>query len=487
MSNQTEAVAAARRHREANGATLLGEFAALLALRNVSRDLAAVRANADAIHTMFGRRGTEVDVIELPDAAPLVLGRVDVGAARTIGFYVHYDGQPVEPSDWTFAPFTPTLCTAALGDGGTPRPLPEPGEAIDGEWRLYARSAADDKAPMLAMAAALDAIGAVGIRPTANLVFMFEGEEEIGSPHLPEYMEQNRDRLQADVWLICDGPVHQTRRPQLVFGVRGISELEITVYGPNRALHSGHYGNWAPNPALRLAQLLASMKDDEGNVVVAGFNDSTAPVTAADEAAIAALPDNDGALRSELGLAATDAGGASHALRMLLPSLNVRGLASGGVGSQAANVVPAEATASIDVRLAPGNDPDGMLDLVEAHIRLQGYHIVREDPDAATRTAHAKLARVTRTAGYRGARMPVADPIAQELLRAASTAAGTDVIAMPTLGGSVPLHHFTELLGAPVVITPIANHDNSQHAADENLRIANLWYGVDLMAALMTM
>ena len=442
MSTAT-AVAAARSHRDAHGHDIVAEFASLLALPNVSRDLADVRANASAIRGMFERRGVDVDVVDMPGVAPLVLGRLDVGADRTVGFYVHYDGQPIDPAEWTYPPFEPTLCSAALSDGGTPLPLPGQGQEIDGEWRIYARSASDDKAPMLAMATALDAIAGAGLRPTANLVFLFEGEEEIGSEHLPEYLRTYRDRLGADVWLICDGPVHQTRRPQLVFGVRGFAELEITVYGPNRALHSGHYGNWAPNPALRLAQLLASMKDDEGRVAVAGFEDTTAPVTPGDRAAVAALPDNDAAMRSEFGLGATDAGGAPHAMRMLVPSLNVRGLSSGGVGDQAANIVPAEATASIDIRLAPGNDPDAMLDLVEAHVAAQGYHIVRGEPTAEERLANPRLARITRRPGYPGARMPVDDPIARSLLKAAGAAAEEEVIAMPTLGGSVPLHHFT--------------------------------------------
>ncbi len=476
----TELLDAVRAHRHAHGAAILRAFVDLLALPNVSRDLDDVRANAVAIAELLRKRSVEVELLALPGAAPVVAARLDVGAERTVGIYAHYDGQPVEPAEWTYPPFRPTLCA-----GGRPRPLPGDGEAIDDEWRLFARSAADDKAPVIALAAALDGLSAAGAAPAANLAILFEGEEEIGSPHLPAYLAGHRDRFAADVWLICDGPVHPSGRPQVAFGVRGVTEVEITVYGPARPVHSGHYGNWAPNPALELARLVATMKNGGGNVEVAGFYDDTAPLTDGDLEAIAALPDDDDRQRHELALGATEAGGAALAERLMLPSLNLRGIAAGGVGDQAANVVPASATASFDVRLALGDDPVAMLDRVENHVREQGYHVVHDEPDAATRRAHPRVARVMRRPGYPAVRTPVASPVGGWALGAAAAAAGEPAVALPTFGGSVPLHSFVSELGAPVVITPFANHDNNQHAADENLRLGNLWYGVDLMAALL--
>ncbi|MGH9464286.1 MAG: M20/M25/M40 family metallo-hydrolase, partial [Thermoanaerobaculia bacterium] len=172
---------------------------------------------------------------------------------------------------------------------------------------------------------------------------------------------------------------------------------------------------------------------------------------------------------------------------LLLPSLNLRGLASAAVGDKAANVIPTEATASLDLRLVAGNDPERMLDLVEEHIRAQGYLIVRQPPDAATRRAHARIARVLREGGYPAARTPMDSPIAGQVIAAARQVAGEELLLVPGLGGSLPLYLFTELLAAPAVIVPIANHDDNQHAADENLRLANLWYGVDLFASLLSM
>ena len=501
-------VKAARAFRETKGAEILAEYAELLALPNVADDAPNIRRNAAWIRDALARRGVAAEVYELagqPAVPPIVFGELKApGARRTLGIYVHYDGQPVDPAQWATPPFTPTLLTGPRSAGGTPRPLPKPGEAIDPEWRIYARSASDDKAPIPALLAALDALRGApsgpGRKPeqvplTSNILFFFEGEEEAGSTHLRQYFEAYRERLGLDrveAWLICDGPVHQSRRPQLVFGVRGVTGLEVTVYGPGRGLHSGHYGNWAPNPAQRLAELLASMKDDDGTVQVAGFYDSTAPLGEAERAALAALPSPDEDLRRELGLApgateGSDQRGRALAERLLLPSLNVRGFASGNVGREAQNTIPATATASLDLRLVRGNDPEAMLELVEAHIRAQGYHIVREDPDPATRLAHPKIAKVVRETGYPAARTDLGLPIARQVAAAAERAAGEPVLLVPSLGGSLPLYLFTDLLARPTLIVPMVNHDNNQHAPDENLRLANLWYGVDLMAALLTM
>jgi acetylornithine deacetylase/succinyl-diaminopimelate desuccinylase-like protein len=234
-------VDAARAWHSRHGARLLAEFAELLAIPNVAAQPAGLRSNAELIRSRLAARGAQTRLVERPGVPPAVLGTLNVpGAKRTLGLYLHYDGQPVEPADWTFPPFEPTLTTGALFDGGRSRPLPAADEKIDPEWRIYARSSGDDRAPVAALTGALDALETAGIARTANLVFFFEGEEEIGSPHLGELMEDAAETLATvDLWLICDGPLHTTRRPQLVFGVRGYTELEITVYGANRYLHSG--------------------------------------------------------------------------------------------------------------------------------------------------------------------------------------------------------------------------------------------------------
>lgn len=484
----TDTVERVRSYRRAHEAAILGEFRELLAIPNVASDTGNIRNNADWIAAALEARGVSTEIWTSGDAPPAVFGELrPKGAKRTLGIYVHYDGQPVDADRWTTPPWSPVLLTASLEDGGVERRWPEAGESVDPEARIYARSAGDDKAPIAAILAALDGLRFAGAQPTSNLVFLFEGEEEAGSDHLGDYFREHREDLAVDLWLIADGPVHQSRKPQLVFGVRGYTGFDITVYGATRYLHSGHYGNWAPNPAQELAALLAGMKDSSGRVTIADFYADTAAITDADRAAIARLPDYDSVLRRELGLHTTEAGNAPLAERILLPSLNVRGMESGAAGAAARNVIPTRATASLDIRLAKGDRPEAMLDRVEAHIRAQGYVIVREDPDTEARLAEPRIAKVIRRSGYPAVRTTLDHPAVAPVRKAMRRAAGEEVLMVPTLGGSLPLYLFVELLNAPVVIVPIANHDDNQHAPDENLRLANLWYGIDLMGALLTL
>lgn len=485
----------ARAYREAHEPELVRDFAELLSYPNVARDSVNIRRTAAYIRDELAAVGVAAELLEVPGAPPVVYGTLTApGATRTLGLYVHYDGQPVNPDEWTHEPFEPTLYTRAMEAGGTPLPLPADGQAVDPESRLYARSAGDDKAPIAAILPVLRSFQDAGVRPTSNLVFLLEGEEEAGSPHLQEYLETYRDRFDpVDVWLFFDGPAHQSGRPQLTFGVRGSMGMEVTVYGAARNLHSGHYGNWAPDTPLVLADLLRTMKDPfTGKVLIDGWYDTVEPLGDEERAALAALPAYDEELKRELGILWTEGAPATLAERLLLPSLTIRGMTAANTGRLATNVIPNEATAALGIRLVKGNDPAHLRDLVEAHVRGQGYHVVREDPDMETRLRHPKIAKVTGGDGYPAARSSMSDPRVREVIAAAGEAADRafgdgSLVLTPALGGSLPLYLFTDVLGKPFVNVPVANHDNNQHAADENLRIANLWYAIDLYAALLTM
>jgi acetylornithine deacetylase/succinyl-diaminopimelate desuccinylase-like protein len=484
-----DSVDAARAYYNANAGRIMAEYAEFLSLPNRAYDEQDIRRNAEWLREALTRRGVTVEILEVPGAPPVVYGTLDAAGGRkgrrTIGFYAHYDGQAVVPEKWAQSPWQPTLYTAAIEAGGRPRPFPKDGERIDPEWRLYARSASDDKAPFIALLAALDAMHEAGVALETNVVFFMEGEEEAGSRHLGDYMDRYRDKLEADVWLIFDGPTHQSGRPQLVFGVRGVTGLDITIYGANRYLHSGHYGNWAPNPGMMLAQLLASMKDENGRVLVDGFYDTTEPPGPAEIEAAKSLPDIDDDLRKNFGLAATEADNAPYLDRLMIPSLNVRGIESGAVGEKARNVIPSEAEVSIDIRLVKGNDPADMLEKVEAHIRRQGYYIVRTEPTGDERLAHEKIARVNPRGGYRATRTAMDDPIVAWVEARARAAAGEELILLPTMGGSLPRYLFEDKLGKPIVIVPIVNYDNNQHGPNENLRMGNLEYGVLVIASIL--
>jgi acetylornithine deacetylase/succinyl-diaminopimelate desuccinylase-like protein len=460
------AAAAAHQWRAAHEQAILAEFTGLLAIPNLASDGPNIRRNAVAVSAILEKRGVKTRLLEVPGAPPVVFGEIDTpGASRTVIFYAHYDGQPLDPKEWATPPWQPML-----RDG-----------------RIYARSASDDKAPIIAIATALDALKAAGIPLRSNIKFVFEGEEEAGSPHLASILAKYKDLLASDVWLICDGPVHQSRRQQIVFGARGITQLDITVYGPKRELHSGHYGNWAPNPAMMLARLLASMKDDNGRVTIGHFYDGIQPLSETERRAVAEAPDVDRDLMRELWLGGTEGGGKKLVELLNLPSLNIRGMSAARTGAQASNVIPASATASIDIRLVKGIDHDAAAARVIEHVRKQGYYIVDRDPDAQTRLSHAKVAKVVvEPGGYNAARTSMDLPISQLVLRTAESARGP-VIKLPTMGGSVPLYMIEETLHAPTITVPIANHDNNQHSFDENIRLENLWDGIDLLAALLAM
>ena len=482
-----DAVAVARAYRQAHEVEILQLFSELLRRPNYGGNLEDITALAAYLEAQFEARGAAMELLRLPDVPPLIYGEIMVpGATRTLGIYVHYDGQPATGPDWVNDPYEPVLYSGRMDLAGEPISMPAPGEPVDPNWRIYARSASDDKAPLPALLTALDALQGAGIPLSSNIKFLFEGEEELGSTHLADYIEAYGDRLGVDLWLFCDGPVHQTGAPQIVFGVRGVTGLDLTVYGPARPLHSGHYGSWAPVPGQMLAQLLASMKDADGNVVVAGFYDSVEPLGRGEREALERLPRPDEQLRADLGIGWTEGEG-SLTERLLLPALTVKGIASGSVGAEARNVIPDRAEAALGLRLVKGNDPEHMLDLVEAHIERQGFHIVREDPDMAMRARFPKLVKVIRGGGYPAARTDMGLAVVEEVVDAVRAATDQTVLMVPALGGSLPLYLFTENMGAPALILPIANHDNNQHASNENIRLANLWYGIDLYASLLTM
>ncbi len=474
-----------RAYRLSREHAILRELVEFLSIPNLSSDREAIRRNAEFLRAMLERRGVRAEILEVDDAPPAVYGELLVPNARhTIVFYAHFDGQPVDPAQWASDPWMPVLRDRPLEQGGrviswSSLPVPVPGE-----WRLYARSASDDKAPILALLVALDALRAAQIPLSVNVKFFFEGEEEAGSPHLRAILQKYADRLKADAWVLCDGPVHQTRRQQVYFGARGIVDLELTVYGPVRPLHSGHYGNWAPNPAALLAHLLASMRQEDGRIRIPGFYDDVRPLTESERRALAEVPDIDEQLRQELGLAWSEGDGQRLVELILMPALNVRGLRAGHVGEMAQNAIPTEATASIDFRLVPDQTPEGVRRRVEDHIRRQGFFIVSHAPSVEERRRHPKIVRLAWGPGYPPARTLMDLPIARALVRLIEEAVGAPIVKMPSLGGSIPMHLFQEVLGAPVIGVPIVNHDNNQHGANENLRIQNLWDGIEIYAVL---
>ena len=480
-----------REYRVANEHRLLNEFIRLLSIPNVASDTPNIRKNADYLVAEMQERGLKPRLLEAADkrVPPVVYGEWNTpGAGKTVIFYAHYDGQPADPKQWSTDPWKPTLYSAPMEKGGTAVPFPKEIEPIDPEWRVYARSASDDKAGVFAILTAFDALIAKGIRPTVNIKFFFEGEEEAGSPNLKEILTKYKELLKADAFIVCDGPVHQSGRKQVVFGVRGVTGVDITVYGANRSLHSGHYGNWSPNPAFMLAKLLASMKDDKGNITVKGWSDDVEPLGAFELQAIKDAPAYDEELKKQLGISYTEGGGKSLLELINQPSLNIDGFKSGDVGELARNVIPSTANAVLDLRLVKGNDVVRQAAKLKKHIESEGFYVIDRDPTEPERLKYPFIAKfIHKSGGYNAQRTKMDLPISLAVINAVHATATDPIVRMPTLGGSLPLSIISEALNQPTITVPIANYDNNQHAENENIRIQNLWDGIEIFASLMTM
>ena len=477
-----------RAYRLANEDRILRELREFLAIPNVASDTPNIQKNADRLKEMLEARGVETHLLSIEGRGPVVFGKLDtLGATRTVIFYAHYDGQPVVAAEWTDKyPFEPILRDKPIEDGGQRIPYPNSNanpNVYQDDWRIYARSASDDKSPIVAILAALDALRAQNIPIAVNLKFILEGEEEAGSRHLQEALQLHKNLLGADVLITGDGPVHQSGLPLIFFGNRGDMVMDITVYGAVRSLHSGHYGNWAPNPAMQLAQLLASMKDENGRVLIPGYYDDVATLTPLERSALDAMPFNDADLQRELGIAKPDGNGKKLMELLQQPSLNIRGLRSGNVGAQATNIVPDKAEASLEARLVKGEDPHQKFEQIAAFIRKQGFFVVDHDPAIEERRAHARMAKIMEVGGYRASRTPMDLPVSKALVKVMQQANSQTVVA-PMLGGSVPMYIFEDLR-LPWIGVPIVNYDNHQHSADENLRLGNLWQGIETYSVLL--
>jgi acetylornithine deacetylase/succinyl-diaminopimelate desuccinylase-like protein len=440
--------------------------------------------NADHINELLVARGFATERLSAGGSPYIYAELTSDPSAETVMIYAHYDGQPVLEEDWAYPPFSPTLLDAPLQGGGQPVDISHVDGDFDPEWRLYARSAGDDKMPIIALLYALDALAANDIPLGINLKLLLDGEEERGSPTLGRLLDEHGHLLEADLMLFCDGPMHQSRQTQLMFGVRGTISVDITAYGATRPLHSGHYGNWAPNPIMQLAYLLTSMRDESGRILIDGYYDDVTELTALERNAIANMPDMTAALQDELSVHTPEGAGARLEELITLPGINARGFVAGGVGDKGSNVIRPTATVSLNLRLVPDQTPARLRELLESHIAAQGFHVVHEDPTPAVRRDHHKVARLEWMSGYPALRTALDHPQAvrlTELMRTISP----DLITTPTMGGSLPLHEFGARLSAPIIILPLANHDNNQHAENENIRLQNFWDAISVYGVIL--
>jgi acetylornithine deacetylase/succinyl-diaminopimelate desuccinylase-like protein len=476
---QSSSIAAWRAQHERQ---IVDELLQLVSLPNVAGNDADMQRNAELLTTLFERRGFKVERTEGP-GSPVVYATLDVPAARgVLTLYIHYDGQAVNAAEWTrCGPFKP-----CVHDGKSAVTLDPSIRTFNPEWRVYGRSASDDKGPIIALLHAVDALRATAKGPAWNLRVVLDGQEEAGSANFRRFAAARPEALKADLAMTLDGPRHPSGRPTLYYGVRGGAGVTLTVYGAKNDLHSGNYGNWAPDPSMRLAKLLASMKDDAGRVVIAGFYDAVTPLTETERRALDQAPNVEPVLKKDFLVVQPERAEERLERKLNEPTLSILAMESGGgFSAPARSAIPARASARLEMRLVHGLDPQKQNDLVVAHIRKQGYFVVDgRDPTDEERFTHPLIARVDRRGGSTAPRVSMDDPMAQALV-AALTRTGAELVRLPTLGGSMPFATFSDRM--PTVGLSIVNHDNNQHGPDENLRLRNLWEGIELLAAVLTM
>lgn len=463
-------------------AAIVREFMDLVAIPNVRSDLANIKRNAELLRQMLERRGMKPEVWDTP-STPLVYGeRLVPGATRTILFYIHFDGQPVDAARWNQPdPWTPIVRAGALEEGAEQIRDWATRSTFPDTWRIYARSAGDDKGPIQAFVSAMDAIDG---KPTQNIKVILHGEEEGGGPALDFVVKNHTDKLRSDVLLIVDGPQHPSGNPTLYYGARGGAGLTVTVYTAKGAMHSGNYGNWLPDANVRLAQLIASMVGPTGKVAIDGFYDDVLPFAPAALKMMQEVPDDSESMRRLYGLGSTDGAASSLQEGLNLPAFSVHMMRGGEVGG----VIAANASAEIAMRLVKENSPRQMVDRVVAHIRKQGYFIVETDPDTATLVAHQRIAKVTTRGGAASGawRTDPAIPEATFITEALRSRSGDRLVRIRTLGGGVPAGPFIDTYHVPTLGLSLANYDDNQHTDNENLRLGNLWRGIATLASIMT-
>ena len=477
------AVIKVREWRATRERQIVAELMQLVALPNIASNKADILKNADVLTGMFEKRGFTVARIQTPGSPVLIARREAANAVGTLTFYMHYDGQPTAAKDWTIGqPFAPV---AMLGQ--TRFDLAATSAALSPDLRIYGRAVADDKGPIVAFLAAIDGLAATGAAVPWSLRIVLDGEEEAGSPNFTAAMTANAAAVRSDLAIVVDSPRHPSGLPTVFYGSRGVTGAEITIYGATGDLHSGNYGNFVTDPAMALTKLIASMKDDAGNVTIKGFYDGVVPLTAAERRAIDEIPNVDQKLLEQFGLARAEHPDSRIELQHNRPTLTVAGLQSGTVGANARNAVSGSATGRVEMRLVNGLDEKTQFDRLVAHIREQGYYLVTGPPDAATRRTQPKIARVTQTEkGFPIGKGNMEDP---RTVMAANAIRALDqrLVQMPTIGGSLPFSTFDEALKLPTIGLAVVNFDNNQHAINENLRIGHFWEAIDIFAALVTM
>ena len=429
------------------------------------------------LQKQFEKRGFNTAKLETENL-PLFFASMPMNDTKpTVLIYMHFDGQSVDPSKWDQPNPYQTVLKKPNNDGFEQVSFDELGDDIDYNWRLFGRSTSDDKGPIVMLLHALDLLKKNAIDIPWNIKVILDSEEEKGSKPLPKAVKQYRELLEADFLLINDGPAHTSENPTLIYGCRGITTLRLTTYGPYKPQHSGHYGNYAPNPGFQLAQLLATMKDTDGKVIIPGYYDG---ITLNENilTILKSVPDNAENIAERLQFKTAEKVGNFYQESLQYPSLNIRGLGSGWIGDEVRTIVPESATAELDLRLVPETDGSRLKGLVKNHIKKQGYHVIDHEPTEEERMSYDKIVFVKEGSVTDAFRTDLDNPYGQFLLNTLKNTFDGNVVQIRIMGGTVPIAPFINELRIPAFVLPMVNPDNNQHSPNENLKIGQLAYGI---------
>lgn len=438
----------------------------------------------------FKKYGFEVERLETPELPLLLASKVISEDLNTLLIYLQFDGQPVDNSKWDQEnPYKAVLK-----------------EKIDNEYRIidwsrldnitfddikkedlriFARSASDAKGPVMMIINALEIMKRNNIELEYNLKVIMDFEEEISSPNLADAVKKYSSKLKSDALLIFDGPKHPSNLPTLTFGARGISDITLITYGPIVPQHSGHFGNYAPNPVFRMSEILSSMKDPNGRVTIPGFYDGIE----LDEKTLkilAEVPDDEEKMMNDMQFKKPDNVGKNYQESIQYPSINVRGIESGWVREEVRTIVPSECIAEIDVRLVLESDPIRLHNLIKSHIQELGYYVIDRRPTKDERLKHNKIVTFVSSFDYDAFRTDIESEIGKWLVKSLKKTFGIEPVKKRTSGGSVPISPFVNTLGIPAVTVPTVNQDNNQHSPNENIKIENYITGIETYLGILT-
>lgn len=457
----------------------------LVSIPNLPENEGRMLQNIDWIAQSYDALGFETTVLPSSTLPLLLTEKVYDPKLKTVLFYFHIDGQPVDKANWDQPdPFVPVLKAKDANGKWNKLDWDALNGSIDDEWRVFARAAADDKAPIIMLLAALQKMIAAKVVPKFNIKVIFDPEEEYSSSALLSTLSKYKDQYKADYFIVMDGPAHDSNKPTITYGCRGIVTCSITTYGAKLPQHSGHFGNYVSNPVFALADLLSSMKNNQGEVLIKDYYKGIT-ITPEISEVLRSVPYDSTEFNNQLGIYTSEKIGTNYQEALQYPSLNIRQIGTSWTGENLKTVVPEFAKADIDVRLVPETDAQDQLEKIKKHIRTQGFHVIDRDPTDTERKTYAKIAKFTGSSGINSFRTDLDSEFGKTIALTLTKAFNEEPIKIRMMGGTVPIVPLINELNIPTLIIPMVNMDNNQHSPNENIRIGNLRQGILICEAIL--